>query len=470
MATEREVRSYNVDSAPTLAMFHRDSSFVRGVLGPVGAGKSTACTIELFHRALWQKPSPDGMRRFRALVVRNTYRELMDTTIATCREWFPSDGEWRMQDMTYAFRTDTLDFEVLFRSLDRAEDVRKLLSLEVTAVWFNEAREIPLEVVRMAQARVGRYPSKRHGGATWSGIIMDSNPPDTDSWWYRLFEEEKPEGWRLFKQPSGDGPHAENLPNLPRHYYKRMMAGQSEDWVSVYVRGKYGTSLDGKPVHPSFNRRLHVVSEGIRHLPRTSLFIGCDWGLTPAAVIAQIHPASGRLEVLREFVTDDMGASRFATELLTFIRKDFPGHSVTGWGDPAGMQRSQVDEAVIFERVQQAGLDVQPAPTNDFIVRKEAVDSLLTRLASDGKPAIMIDWRCKTLVRGLAGKYHFKRMALPGEARYRDVPEKNHASHVTEALQYLATGLGFGPSAPETDYYDAHRPKVHTQIRCSIRV
>ena len=36
-----------------------------------------------------------------------------------------------------------LDLEVIFLALDRPEDVKKLLSLELTGIWINEAREIP---------------------------------------------------------------------------------------------------------------------------------------------------------------------------------------------------------------------------------------------------------------------------------------------------------------------------------------
>jgi len=273
----------------------------------------------------------------------------------------------------------------------------------------------------------------------------------------------------LFKQPGGDTKHAENTANLPRRYYQRMASGQSEDWIGVYVKGKYGTSSDGRAVHPGFHRKQHVPHDAINAIPHATLYVGCDWGLTPAGVIGQLHPASGRLEILGEFVTTDMGATNFAREFIAYINKTFPGHAITGWGDPAGMQRSQVDEAVIFERVNEAGLDVIPCTTNDFMQRKEAVDSLLTRLASDGKPALQISWHCKTLVRGLAGKYHFKRMQLPGEERYRDVPEKNHASHVVEALQYLCVGLGFAPSVHEAFEDVGSSIKVHGQVRGAIK-
>ena len=74
----------------------------------------------------------------------------------------------------------------IFLALDRPEDVKKLLSLELTGVWINEAREIPKSIVDACSMRVGRYPSMRDGGPSWYGVIADTKPPDTDHWWVYL--------------------------------------------------------------------------------------------------------------------------------------------------------------------------------------------------------------------------------------------------------------------------------------------
>ncbi len=38
---------YTTKDAPTLARFHAGLGFVRGVKGPIGSGKSTACCVEI---------------------------------------------------------------------------------------------------------------------------------------------------------------------------------------------------------------------------------------------------------------------------------------------------------------------------------------------------------------------------------------------------------------------------------------
>src|SRR5688572_11911775 len=79
--------SYQVDG-PTLEAFFASDAFVRVLVGPFGSGKTSACCAELFRRAQQQAPGPDGVRRSRALVVRNTFRQLSSTTVASWRSWF----------------------------------------------------------------------------------------------------------------------------------------------------------------------------------------------------------------------------------------------------------------------------------------------------------------------------------------------------------------------------------------------
>jgi|GEM_PF-3791995 len=43
----------------TAAQFMRESCLVRGLMGPVGSGKSSACCWELFRRSCAQAPGRD---------------------------------------------------------------------------------------------------------------------------------------------------------------------------------------------------------------------------------------------------------------------------------------------------------------------------------------------------------------------------------------------------------------------------
>ena len=472
-----EVIDLSYKAPHTIARFIRSKAFIRGLMGPIGSGKSVGSCQAIVERCARQRPDPaDDIRYSRWAVIRNTYRELEDTTLQTWFEWFPMDlGQWKQSKMTHTLRINDMRIEVLFRALDRPDDVAKLLSLELTGAWINEAKEVPKSILDMLTGRVGRYPSKRRGGPSWSGIIMDTNPPDTEHWWYRLFEDEAPPEVAIFKQPSGRSAVAENVENLlgGAHtpdgtplYYARIMVGKDEEWVRVYVDGEYGYTADGKPVHPMFSETVHVLDEEPRVHPRIPLHIGCDFGLTPAAVIAQPRPMGGWV-VLDELTTEDTGAARFGELLRTKLNTEYPGMAYEGWGDPSGDDRSELREwETVFTVLADEGIDLTATETNDPVIRIEAVNALLKRLAMDGSPALLFSPKCVKLRKGLTGGYHFKRVHVHGEERFHEKPFKNIYSHVCEALQYLLLGAGEVPELLLHDASVSHRkPNVIRSIK-----
>lgn len=429
---------------PTVSAFMRSDARVKGIRGPLGSGKTTGALWEVMRRIEGQAPGPDGVRRSRWAIVRNSYRELSDTTKRSFYDWFPAEalGESSASENVQYIQRDGLEAEILFRSLDRPEDIRKLLSLELTGAYVNEAREMPLSVIQMLEGRIGRYPSARAGGPSWFGIIMDTNPPDAGHWWPEVFERERVAGWEQFVQPSGLSPEAENLENLPRGYYQNMIPGKTEEWINIYVHGRYGYLAEGKAVYPEFVASAHV-SDKVKW-NEGPVVVGLDFGLTPAAAIAQ-QPAGGGLEVLEEVVTVDTGAARFGEHLAGILRTRYGGKVGGIWGDPAGDIRAGTDEVTVYQVLAAKGVAAVPAPSQDPLLRREAVGGLMRRLSMSGRPALAIHPRCAVLVKGLAGFYHYRRLLVGGlEPRWQDKPDKNRYSHICEALEYLALGIGEG--------------------------
>lgn len=462
MPKKHEV-NYSTQHSPTLARFHASNTRRRGVMGPIGSGKSTAMCMEIMRRAHEQEPGPDGIRRTRWAIVRNSYRELKDTTLKTWLDWFPEAifGEFSTSDMAHRIKLGKVELEVLFRALDRPQDIAKVLSLEITGAWVNEARELPFGLIEALDDRSGRFPAIRDGGCTWTGLLMDTNPPDDDHWWYRLAEEDRPEGWEFFRQPGGmteEGgqfvvnPAAENLPNLAPEFYQTRAQGKQAPYVRVYYCGRYGFLSDSKPVYPEYGDDVHCTPGDIEPIKDSVLYVGIDFGLTPAALFAQ-RSSMGRWIWIDELVTEDMGATKFAELLGQKLREDYPGYEARIVGDPAGMQRSQVDERTPFAVLQAHGINAVPCETNDWIIRRDALARPMLRLI-EGKPGFLISPKCKTARKGLAGGYCLRRLQVVGSERYVDKPEKNKYSHVVEAGQYAMVGGGEGYAVVGLDVED----------------
>ncbi|HET8729232.1 MAG TPA: hypothetical protein VFO41_17155 [Alphaproteobacteria bacterium] len=220
------------------------------------------------------------------------------------------------------------------------------------------------------------------------------------------------------------------------------MTGKDADWVRVYVDGEYGFVRDGKPVFPEYRDQVHC--RPVAAVPGLPIRVGLDFGLTPAAVFGQ-RAANGQWRLLAELVPADMGTLRFAERLGAELRGRFAGHGIEVAGDPAGDARAQTDERTPFDILRTAGIPARPAPTNDVVIRREAVARALARLI-DGEPGLVIDPGCRVLRKVLAGAYRYRRMRVPGREQFQDRPEKNDYSHAADALQYLMVGAGEGRS------------------------
>ena len=406
------------------------------------SGKSVASCFEVVRRAGQQLPNAQGIRKTRCAVVRETARQLMDTTIKTWLDWFPPGvcGHYMRTTKTFFFKVGDIECEVMFRALDDADDVANLNSLELTFAWFNECRDIHPDIIDAMSKRIGRFPSKKDGGPTWFGMWGDTNPPTLDTWWYYQMEHLDPNdgvspnnnGWRVYKQPSGRGPYAENIENLPDGYYDTQ--GRSEEYIRVYIDGEYGLSSAGQPVYKYFRPDYHMAGSPLTPIINgvRPLIIGMDLGLTPAAVIGQCDPR-GRALIYAEAVSFDMGVQRFIrTVLRPLLFEKFAGANIIVVVDPAGVQRAQTDERSAIDIIKAEGLRVMAAKTNNVTARLNAVDEYLMRHA-DGESAFLVDPGCTALKSAMMGGYRFNPRT--------GAIEKNKHSHVAEALQYMMLHL-----------------------------
>jgi hypothetical protein len=455
---------YDYTDVPTIRRFALCDKRVRCLMGPFGSGKSSGCVLEIVRRAHAQAPGPDGIRRSRWAVVRNSYGQLKDTTIKTFHDWFPPKlfGEWRVTDHTYLItKFPGVHLEVLFRALDRPDQVSNLLSLEVTGAWFNEVREIPKTIIEAMDSRISRYPSLRDGGPSWFGMIMDTNPPDEDSFIYKMFEKVRPDNWEMFKQPSGLSVHAENTKHLVKNYYKNLAKGKDEMYTRIYVHGQYGYLVSGKPVFSSFRDNVHVSPHILEPMKGVDVLIGFDFGLQPACAIGQITPL-GQLRVLDELVSDGMGLRQFCeNQLLPLLRKKYFGMNVMGFGDPSGVARAATDETTCFDILHSPDIgltNIQPAPTNAIIPRVQAVEFFLNKM-NFGDPSFILSPNCHFIRKAMNGAYHYDKDPKGSGDEYKPMPVKNFASHVADALEELCLYV------TEKEAYDKQRRSFLAQMK-----
>jgi len=366
--------------------------------------------------------------------------------------------------------------EFTFLAMSDAEDVEKLRSRAVTGVCFNEACPgIRRDHLKMAVGRAGRFPHPRDGGPSWRGVIMDTNAPDIESWWYQMFEIDKPERYECFKQPPavlhipgkdkndpgtyvpniGQGPYpmAENVQHVDCgfEYYMRQIPGNSDAWIRVFLMNQYGTIARGQPVYPMF-QDCHWTSKDIPPMRGLPLIIGCDFGRTPCFVFCQVTPR-GQLRIIDEVTSGykestapmRMGIRTLARDYMRpHLRNYYGGMNALIVADPMGRHADEItDEMTCINELQRLGFNAIPARTQSLEARIGAVERFLTTMI-DGDPGLICSQKAKATLSGFLGGYHYadKRGASEGETRAQ--PEQNRCAHPHSALQYATMHIEGG--------------------------
>jgi len=440
------VSDLNYTAPPTLARFMQSNQRIRVIRGPVGSGKSSGMVMELLRRSAEQAPDPvDSIRRSRFVVVRNTMPQLKTTSMKTISELLRGVAAYRAQDHSFEIKFGDIESEWICIPLDTAENVQRLLSLDLTGGWLSELRELPPQILLDVLSRCGRYPSMRNGGPTWYGVIAETNSFSEDSPWNKILEEKDlmgkplPATWGYWVQPGARDVYAENREHLVTGYYEDLIESNSKEWVEQYIDNMITPSLSGEAVfRASFKSEFHVAKRELIPIPGSVLIIGMDFGRNPAAAILQLDPR-GRLVVLDEVIESGMGCEQFVTTKLRPLLGQpkyarLPAGIV---GDPSGVSRGQIGEESVFGMFKRLGISSQPAQTNNIEPRLRAVEKWLLS-QRDGGPALLISPTCPTLILSMRSRYRYARTK---GGVMQAIPEKLHPySDICDALQYGVLG------------------------------
>jgi len=463
---------YEPDGA-VLTKFITSNGKVDVLQGPIGAGKTIALFRRLGRHAMQQAPSPrDGLRKTKWFVARSTFPELKRTTIKTWQSVWPANlygpvkmGSPPRHDIAFGDVRISVDF----LALDDESDISKLRSADYTGGAFHEAQYTELEIFREGRSRTNRFPEEADGGATWHGIIADCNAPAEDHWLALmtgqvdlpegLTPEEKraltwPATWGFFLQPPATikirdprgqfikheiNLDAENLRWLASDYYRDLLEAGEVDWINNLLGNETILVATGSPVWPMFRRDFHVSREVLRPIAGHDVLVWLDFGrVFPAVLFAQ--EVNQKILVQHEILGFNEGATIFAPKVKRFLEQHYPGHSFRCVGDPKGRDKGQATEQSSYDIFRGLGMPVMPAPVkaNDIATRIEAVAYALNDNPS-GFPRLVISPLCRTLIVGMAGRYHLLREE-DGELR----PKKDKYSNLCDALQYGCLSLGEG--------------------------
>lgn len=456
---------------PVAEAFFFDDSFISFIQGPYGSAKTTTCFFKLIRRALEMPVCKDGVRRYRALVLRDTYRRMERSALRSWFKWFPKsvgqftggqDRPSRHILMVEDLRGVPTEIDVEFAAVGDNDIEDFAGGYEVTDVYLNEANLLSGDVLTYFSGRVGRYPAQKdlpHGTVYRAGVFGDLNAPEPDSWLMKLKfgdldETQKHLGeMSFFLQPGGRDPGAENIHNLNggADYYMRLAAANAHQpwWVARMIDNKSGYSRHGKPVYEVYRDAVHATREPLPLDKSLPLLFGFDAGLHPAGVVGQQRP-DGQVRIVKEFLPGHMGPTRFGELLRLWLDTEAAGCKIgSGWVDPTAYNGAdQAGGELNWVQIVEAktGIRMRPGPSNEPGIRQDAVSQLLVLLIDGEHPALLVSSHCVELRKGFASHYRFVKVKSDLGDGYAYTPQKNDYSHVHDALQYLLLGLRGKPA------------------------
>lgn len=457
---------------PVAAGFIQSLGPIDIIMGPAGSGKTVASAYKGPWVASAHMPvCKDGVIRVRQATIRNTYRDLARTCLASWYEIFPPDSPLTVkheggQDRPvvhklawHTFREGMeipVEFEMQFGAIGDANIEQFIKGYEVSLGWGNECDLLDERVLPLLLQRTGRFPKVSDiadaelrrftvdGHLRLPRMVWgDMNPPDIDHWTYRDMVEKPVDGFRLHAQPSGLAENAENRVGKPFASYELEARTMPAHLVKRYVHGEFGYSLDGTPVYPEWRMDVHRAGGFLEPVEELPIGLGLDAGGSPACGIGQFMP-NGQLRMLAEICSDPgTGPERFAEAILETLFRRFKGFAISeAYGDPSawyGADKIAGNLAFMEIVARKLNVSIMPAPSNEPSLRQEAVRWYLGGMIDGHTPRLLVDPRLKYTVGGFAAHYKLTKLASQGATDQLAVV-KNMYSHIHDGWQYLCLG------------------------------
>ena len=448
---------------PVSERFFADRSAISFIQGPYGSGKTTVCFFKALDRALRMPVCRDGIRRYKLIVLRDVYRRMERTAIRSWHKWFPATvGKWtggQDRPSSHEIILDCIDgvelhFVVEFMAVGDLDIEDFMGGLETTDMMLNEANLQHQDVLTYGFGRCGRFPALKDlpPDTTFDyGVFGDLNAPEPESWitqlQFGILDEDLTElgEMKYFCQPGGRDPGAENTENLPKGYYLRLAAANKHQawWVRRMVDNKVGYSRHGKPIYEEYNDLVHCAPEPIAIAKGVPIGLGFDAGLHPAGVATQRLP-NGQKRVIAEFYFDRCGPTRFAEQVKAWRDTHAKGCPIAyAYADPSafdGVDEESGESGWIDIVESVLGLTIWPAPSNEPVLRQDAVRQDLLYMIDGTAPALVISPACKMLRQGFASNYRYQRLRKDTGDEWAPRPDKNKWSNLHDALQYDELG------------------------------
>ena len=388
------------------------------------------------------------------LILRQSYRLLHDSTL----RYFMHVIERSGTDCEFRENRDGFPHRIIYPNesevhIRESSDPDKFLGTEYGWFWMDEARLEPEQLFTALMSRL----SLPHARARLCGMLT-SNPPDDTHWIVQHFGSV--EGYQI-KTTVVRGkpvqtryelivaPTRENLA-LDDAYEADIRATHTEAEVQRILEGQFGFEHVGTAVYtPPFDPRRHVgIPEPARDRDGLPYPITRAWDfgfLTPAVLwssFSRCRLGQPHWAVLDEFVGAKLEAEDLGHEVLRRSRDRFPNIPMEDLGDKAGAFVSDKGPGAIIRLARPPwNLKFRYRNIPNIDPGLALVREVLNDKCGCGEERFLVHRRCQSLIKTLAGGYHYSRQKPGREIAPKPVKDGFY-DNLADCLRYTGE-LGY---------------------------
>ncbi len=423
---------------PRQSQFHAikpwNARLIKGAIGGLGGGKTTACEQE---QALVCLKTPGA----KSIAVRKSMNRSDTSLIEDYRTMLQGVATWVPSKSWFQFHND---HKLLVTPADAWD---RFGSTQFVSFYIQEAQEVDFKIFDTLTQRL-RDPRGVVNGIPWFRGYFDARGVKREHWIYKEFVKQ---GWN-----ADDGEDARKLVANPDYawlkfttydnekhlvpgYIKSQVEGHKNNvpWIKMLIEGEFGFDIEGRPVFAVYRPELHdaeIVPD--RTLP---ILRGWDFGYNRPAVVWCQYTRDGRLLVLREYCPVGISLQNLCQEVVALQRDWFPDFHTSqykDYGDIAGDQ-AQATGPEQIEFVENYFQTVVENPGKLRVqVGLDTMRNLMTTLTKSGMPRFAVDYSCERLREALGGAYYYKTDVTD------ERPVKGEGyDDVVDAVRYIATSI-----------------------------
>jgi hypothetical protein len=384
-------------------------TMVKGYIGAIGGGKSTACEQEQIELCL-------RMPRGLSVATRFSQKRATFSLVDDYKKLLGDVADWHAKDECFTFRNGhTL-------ACMPSDDWQRFGSMELCSFFIQEAHEVSGKIFWALCSRLRNRAGYIDGQPYYRGYI-DARGITSSHWINKDFIDA---AWNV-----DDGPEKratahnpdfaylrsrteDNRENLPPGYIEGLRRQHVNDpnWIKIFLEGEVGYDVEGRAVFGDAwdpDRHVADISED------TSLPIlrGWDFGYRAPAVTWSQYTHSGRLLVLRELCPRDISIDELIQQAHALQRDAWPQrpmHTYRDYGDIQGEALSSGASATDTEKVEAffgTSVESRKARVEDglHLIRRLMRDG--TKVAGKLVPRFAVDRSCETVIEGASGAYYY---------------------------------------------------------------